>query len=94
KIKTIQRVTYGEAKRIRRKQCPTIPKQFTTETSYAHTASKTKHTHNINDRQTNNTEKTTSQQATAQNKYEKQTVTNTTENNKQQQNKLQDKIPE
>ena len=35
KIKTENRITYGEAKRIRRRQCPTIPKNYTTEHSYA-----------------------------------------------------------
>uniref|UniRef100_A0AAG5DV97 CCHC-type domain-containing protein n=1 Tax=Anopheles atroparvus TaxID=41427 RepID=A0AAG5DV97_ANOAO len=96
KIKTINRVTYGEAKRIRRRQCPTVPRKFTTETSYAHTASNSKHTHNINEKEKNNTEINTSlvKQATTQNKNETQTLTDKTKINKQQQIKQQNKNPE
>lgn len=59
KIKTIQRVTYAEARAIRRKQCPAIPKKMTTERSYAQTASNQTETKTTtNEKQNSTNEKT------------------------------------
>ncbi|XP_040159048.1 uncharacterized protein LOC120897917 [Anopheles arabiensis] len=51
KIRTVNKITYGEAKRIRRRQCPEIPKIYTSDISYAQrtkSATKSRANHETN----------------------------------------------